>query len=129
METRNVPLPTFERILPSRFNWRNAASDVFLLPSATESFGLAALEAMACGVPVVASDVGGLPEVIVHGETGWLAPVGDVAAMAGHVLGLLRDRARWQRMSAAGLERVTRLFQASAAVDAYEAVYRQVMKR
>ena len=106
-----------------------AASDVFLLPSATESFGLAALEAMACGVPVVASDVGGLPEVIVHGETGWLAPVGDVAAMAGHVLGLLRDRARWQRMSAAGLERVTRLFQASAAVDAYEAVYRQVMKR
>jgi N-acetyl-alpha-D-glucosaminyl L-malate synthase BshA len=106
-----------------------AAADVFLLPSATESFGLAALEAMACGVPVVASDVGGLPEVVAHGETGFLAPLGDVAAMAGHVLWILADRARWQRLSMAGLKRVNRLFQTQAALDAYESVYRQVLKK
>ena len=106
--------------------WLGAA-DVFLLPSETESFGLAALEAMACGVPVVASDVGGLPEVVAHGETGFLAPVGDVAAMAAHVVWLLADRTRWQRMSNAARARVQRLFQTDAAVDAYEAVYRAVL--
>ena len=67
------------------------AADVLLLPSETESFGLVALEAMASGVPVVASDVGGLPEVVEHGVTGFLAPVGDVEAMAGFCLELLKD--------------------------------------
>ena len=59
-----------------------SAADLLLLPSETESFGLVALEAMASGVPVVASRVGGLPEVVEHGVTGYLAPVGDVEAMA-----------------------------------------------
>ncbi len=108
-------------------DWLGAA-DVFLLPSESESFGLAALEAMACGVPVVASDVGGLPEVVAHGMTGFLAPVGDVAAMAQHVLALLADRGLWQQMSWAALDRVARFFQADAAMDAYEAVYRDVLK-
>jgi N-acetyl-alpha-D-glucosaminyl L-malate synthase BshA len=66
-------------------------SDVFLLPSETESFGLGALEAMACGVPVVASNVGGLPEVVQDGETGFLAAVGNIEAMAKHVRDLLAD--------------------------------------
>jgi len=66
-----------------------AMSDVFLLPSETESFGLAALEAMASFVPVVASNVGGLPEVVDHGKTGYLERVGDTAAMAKDVLEIL----------------------------------------
>ena len=57
-------------------------ADVFLLPSELESFGLSALEAMACGVPVVGSDAGGLPEVVKHAETGFLLPVGDIEGMA-----------------------------------------------
>jgi len=65
--------------------------DLFLLPSESESFGLAALEAMACEVPVVSSNVGGIPEVNVHGVTGYLSDVGDVAAMAGHAIALLSD--------------------------------------
>lgn len=66
-------------------------SDLFLLPSESESFGLAALEAMASGVPVIASRVGGLPEVINHGVNGFLEPVGDVEAMATHAIQLLQN--------------------------------------
>ncbi len=106
--------------------WLGAA-DVFLLPSATESFGLAALEAMACGVPVVASDVGGLPEVVVHGETGLLAPVGDVLALAQHVLWLLADEPRRLRFAAASVRRVREVFRAASAVDSYEAGYRALL--
>ncbi len=106
--------------------WLGAA-DAFLLPSATESFGLAALEAMACGVPVVASDVGGLPEVVVHGETGLLAPVGDVLALAQHVLWLLADEPRRLRFAAASVRRVREVFRAASAVDSYEAGYRALL--
>ena len=67
-------------------------SDLFLLPSETESFGLAALEAMACAVPVLASAVGGLPEVVVDGETGFLTPPGDIDAMIVHGVRALRGR-------------------------------------
>ena len=67
-------------------------ADVLLLPSETESFGLIALEAMACGVPVVASHTGGLPEVVVHGSSGILRPVGDVEGMAAAVLNILSDQ-------------------------------------
>jgi N-acetyl-alpha-D-glucosaminyl L-malate synthase BshA len=66
-------------------------SDLFLMPSETESFGLAALEAFACQVPVVSSNAGGLPEVNIHGETGFLADFGDVAAMTDYSLQILRS--------------------------------------
>jgi N-acetyl-alpha-D-glucosaminyl L-malate synthase BshA len=102
-------------------------SDVFLLPSETESFGLAALEAMACGVPVVASDVGGIPEVVVDGESGLLAPVGDTPAMARHVVRLLGDPAEHARFAAAARRRVDSTFRLEPIVARYEALYRRVV--
>jgi N-acetyl-alpha-D-glucosaminyl L-malate synthase BshA len=102
-------------------------SDVFLLPSETESFGLGALEAMACGVPVVASNVGGLPEVVQDGETGCLAAVGDIEAMAKHVRDLLADPDLHARMSRLARTRAEELFQLEPAVDRYQAVYRRLV--
>ncbi|MBI3143400.1 MAG: N-acetyl-alpha-D-glucosaminyl L-malate synthase BshA [Bacteroidetes bacterium] len=66
-------------------------SDLFLLPSETESFGLAALEAMACECPVISTNIGGLPEINIHGVTGYLTDVGDVEAMAKHAIDLLKN--------------------------------------
>jgi N-acetyl-alpha-D-glucosaminyl L-malate synthase BshA len=66
-------------------------TDLFLLPSKTESFGLVALEAMACGVPVISSNAGGLPEVNINGFSGYLSPVGDVKAMAKNALKILKN--------------------------------------
>jgi N-acetyl-alpha-D-glucosaminyl L-malate synthase BshA len=102
-------------------------SDVFLLPSETESFGLGALEAMACGVPVVACNVGGLPEVVLDGETGFLAPVGNVDEMSKHVLRLLTDADLHVRMSRAARARAETHFQLEPAVDRYQAAYRRVV--
>lgn len=102
-------------------------SDVFLLPSETESFGLAALEALACGVPVVASRVAGIPEVVADGEVGLLAPVGDVSGMATHVVRLLGDRALLERFSRAARRHVEAHFQLEPMVSRYEALYRRVV--
>jgi len=101
------------------------AADVFLLPSETESFGLAALEALACGVPVVASAVGGLPEVVPHDEVGLLAPVGDVATMATHVARLLDDEALHARLAAAARVRAVTVYPIEPAVSRYESLYRR----
>jgi N-acetyl-alpha-D-glucosaminyl L-malate synthase BshA len=103
------------------------AADVLLLPSETESFGLVALEAMASGVPVVASDVGGLPEVVEHGVTGFLAPVGDVEAMAGYCLRILADCQDSKRFARAARKRAAALFDYRAIVPRYEALYERVL--
>jgi N-acetyl-alpha-D-glucosaminyl L-malate synthase BshA len=103
------------------------SADLFLLPSQTESFGLAALEAMACGVPVIASRVGGLPEVVVHGETGALAPVGAVDTMASAALQILCDPARGAAARAAAIRRAE-LFTAERVVPQYEQLYQRVLE-
>jgi N-acetyl-alpha-D-glucosaminyl L-malate synthase BshA len=102
-------------------------ADLFLLPSELESFGLSALEAMACGVPVIGSDAGGLPEVVENGETGYLLAVGDVDGMAARCLELLKDDARRRRMGEAGQARAARLFEAEQVVSHYERYYEKVL--
>ena len=87
-----------------------SVSDVFLLPSAQESFGLAALEAMACGVPVVASRVGGLPEVIEHGVSGYLHPPDALDEMAASAVMLLSDRELHRATGEAARRRVSDAF-------------------
>jgi L-malate glycosyltransferase len=104
-----------------------SVSDVFLLPSVQESFGLAALEAMACEVPVVASKVGGLPEVIEHGVSGFLHHPDAIDEMAGSAVSLLTDDALHARVSAAGCRRVREEFCVERVVPMYEACYRAVL--
>ncbi|MBN4085137.1 N-acetyl-alpha-D-glucosaminyl L-malate synthase BshA [Flavobacteriaceae bacterium AH-315-B10] len=103
-------------------------SDLFLLPSETESFGLAALEAMACGVPVISSNTGGIPEVNIHGVSGFLSNVGDIADMSKNALHILQN------------ENVFKTFKTNARLEAnkydihsvvpyYEAIYKNVLKK
>ena len=101
-------------------------SDLFLLPSQTESFGLAALEAMGCAVPVVASAVGGLPEVVVDGETGFLTPSGDIPAMTARALAVLSDAALHARLRTAAARRALQ-FAAERIVPRYERLYEDVL--
>jgi N-acetyl-alpha-D-glucosaminyl L-malate synthase BshA len=104
-----------------------SVSDVFLLPSSQESFGLAALEAMACEVPVVASRVGGLPEVIEHGVSGFLHEPEAIDEMAASALAILTDDALHERIGAAACRRVREEFCVERVVPMYEACYRAVM--
>ncbi len=100
---------------------------IFLLPSDAESFGLAALEALACGVPVIGTDAGGLPEVVQTGRNGFLFPVGEVDGMADAALALLSDPPRWKAFSEAARRRAVEDFPRDAVVARYRALYESVL--
>lgn len=102
-------------------------ADVMLLTSEKESFGLVALEAMACGVPVVATKIGGLPEVVLDGKCGFLCEIGDVEAMAQRTLTLFGDEALYQAFSRASVERSCQTFCQDKIVSQYEQLYYRLL--
>ncbi|WCL82286.1 N-acetyl-alpha-D-glucosaminyl L-malate synthase BshA [Saprospira sp. CCB-QB6] len=105
-----------------------AVSDLFIMPSASESFGLSALEAMACEVPVISTNVGGLPEVNLHGVTGFCSELGEVDEMAANALKLLKDEALHQAFQKAALEHAKK-FSMENILPQYEAYYEKVIQR
>jgi N-acetyl-alpha-D-glucosaminyl L-malate synthase BshA len=104
-----------------------SASDLFLMPSAQESFGLAALEAMACEVPVIASRVGGVPELVKDGVTGFLCAPEDLTGMAGAAVRLLTDASLHRQVSAAARRRAVETFADTKIIPIYEAYYDEVL--
>jgi N-acetyl-alpha-D-glucosaminyl L-malate synthase BshA len=107
-----------ERLIP--------LAHVLTMPSEMESFGLVALEAMACGVATVGTNVGGVPELIAHGVNGFLEPVGDIAAQASRVVELLTDEDLYRRIAAAGRARAIEQFSTDRIIPQYEEYYREV---
>lgn len=104
-----------------------AIADLFIMPSGSESFGLAALEAMACEVPVISSNVGGLPEVNIHGKTGFLSDVGNVEEMAGHAIRILENDSLLKEFRANALAQARR-FDIDNILPEYEAYYEEIVK-
>jgi L-malate glycosyltransferase len=103
-------------------------ADLFLMPSQSESFGLSALEAMACGVPVVSSNAGGLPELNLHGETGYIAEIGDIQKMAEYSLDILKNKNKYRIFAENARERAVELFSADKIIPKYEEYYRKILE-
>jgi N-acetyl-alpha-D-glucosaminyl L-malate synthase BshA len=104
-----------------------SVADLMLLPSEKESFGLVALEAMACGVPTIGSQAGGIPELVTHGETGYLSPIGDTSDMALHALKLLENPLLYQSFREACLNRARTIFCDGRITREYEKIYYRVL--
>ena len=102
-------------------------TDLFLLPSETESFGLAALEAMSCGVPVISSNSGGLPEVNINGVTGYLSDVGDIMDMSRNALSILKDDKVLNQFKKNALKEASE-YDIKKILPLYEQVYEEVIK-
>ncbi len=104
-----------------------SCGDLFLMPSQSESFGLSALEAMACEVPVVSSSVGGLPELVEHNKTGYIAEIGDVERMAKYAVDLLSNPAKHQAFAAASRKRAEDMFNEELIVSQYIRYYEKIL--
>ncbi len=104
-----------------------SAADLFLMPSQSESFGLSALEAMACEVPVISSSVGGLPELVVHNQTGYIAEIGDVERMAKYAVELLTNETKRGMFAKEGRKRAVEMFNLDKIVGEYERHYEKVL--
>jgi glycosyltransferase involved in cell wall biosynthesis len=104
-------------------------ADVFLLPSELESFGLAALEAQACEVPVIATRIGGIPEVVAEGETGYLSDVGDVAKMSEDTLRLINDEEIRRVFGEKGRELALQRYASDKIIPQYIKFYEQVVQK
>jgi N-acetyl-alpha-D-glucosaminyl L-malate synthase BshA len=104
------------------------AADLFLIPSQSESFGLAALEAMSCGLPVISSSVGGLPELVVHNENGFIAEIGDIDRMAKYTLDLLTNPRKYKLFSENARKRAVEKFDKQIVVPQYEKFYEAVLR-
>ncbi len=102
-----------------------SVSDLFMIPSGSETFGLAALEAMGCSVPIISSDIGGLPEVNIHGETGYLCKLGDVESMGNYATKILNDEKLYNRMAKAARKRAE-IFELDKIVTHYEKYYEEI---
>jgi len=106
-----------------------ASADLYLLPTNSESFGLSALEALACGVPVIGARAGGLPEVVRHGETGFLCEPGDVDGMARAGIALLGDEGMWRATSDLAARDARERFGLEEIVAQYESFYTRAIQR
>ncbi len=105
------------------------SADIFILPSQMESFGLSALEAMSCGLPVIATNVGGLPEVVLHGETGYLTEVGNVERMASYVIELFEDKNKYEEFSTKARHRAENFFDKDLIIPKYENFYEKFLNK